>query len=173
MVYLDKELCRRSWYFDHIEANHPHFFYTSQPEIERFLEEVYRFENQLRFDPYVIEEAYINMLNSFFVKNFGQKPIYDDLFTDTKIGEMFAKIPEGLVFAAKDSVGYYAFDFPDLQLRGITDERVYKDDRTINVLRQYPLMIDTRIKYLAYFNQETEASKLREKYLEYLTQPIR
>lgn len=173
VTYLDKELCRRSWYFDYIGRNHPDLFRTSQPEIEQFLKEVHPFENRLPFDPYVIEAAYVNMLNSFFAKNRGQKPTYDDLFADTKIAEMFAKIPEGLVFATRDSAGFYPYDFPDLQLRGITDERIHKDSRTINVLKQYPLMIDVRIKYLDYFNQESEASKLKEKYLEYLTQPIR
>ncbi len=173
VVYLDKELCRRTWYFDYIKTNYPDLFSASQEEIKRFLQRVYPFENQLSFDPYVIEDAYLSMLNSFLVKNSGQRPIYDDLLVDTKVGEMFVKIPEGLVFAAKDSARYYAFDFPDFQLRGITDERIYKDDRTINVLKQYPLMIDTRIKYLSYFNKESEASKLKDKYLEYLTKPIR
>jgi hypothetical protein len=86
---------------------------------------------------------------------------------------MFVKIPEGLVYSLKDSVKYYPFDFPDFQLRGIKDENIYKDDRTSNILKQYRLMIDARINYLTYFNRKSEALKLKEKYREYLTEPIR
>ncbi len=167
VTYLDKELCRRSWYFDYVKINYPDLFTTSQEEIKKFIKEVYPFENKLPFDPYVIEEAYTNMLNSFLLKNYEQRPIYDDLVLETKIGKMFVKIPEGLVYSLKDSVKYYPFDFPDFQLRGIRDEKIYKDDRTLNNLKKYPLMIQARIDYLTYFNQQSEAKKLKEKYLKY------
>jgi len=170
--YLDKELSRRSWYFDYVKMNYPDLYGTSQEEIKKFVKEVYPFENQLPFNPYVIEEAYNNMLNSFLVKNFGQKPIYDDMLIQTKIGKMFVKIPEGLVYSLKDSVKYYTFDFPDFQLRGIRDERIYKDDRTLNILKQYPLMIQARINYLTYFSQKSEVLKLQKNYLKYLTEAI-
>jgi hypothetical protein len=173
VTYLDKELCRRSWYFDYVKINYPELYRTSQEEIKKFIKEVYPFENKLPFDPYVIEEAYTNMLNSFLLKNYEQRPIYDDLVLETKIGKMFVKIPEGLVYSLKDSVKYYSFDFADFQLRGIKDETIYKDDRTLNILKQYPLMIGARINYLTYFNQKNEAQRLKEKYLEYLTEPIR
>jgi hypothetical protein len=173
VVYLDKELCRRSWYFDYVKINYPELYRTSQGEIKKFIKEVYSFENKLPFSPYVIEEAYTNMLNSFLLKNYEQEPIYDDLILETKIGKMFVKIPEGLVYSLKDTVRYYPFDFPDFQLRGIKDETIYKDDRTLNILKQYPLMIQARINYLTYFNQKNEAQRLKEKYLEYLTEPIR
>jgi hypothetical protein len=173
VVYLDKELCRRSWYFDYVKMSHPHLFRTSQEEIKKFVKEVYPFENELPFDPQVIEEAYVNMLNSFFVKNYGQRPIYDDMIGETKIGNMFVKIPEGLVYRLKDGVEYYPFGFPDFELRGIKDERIYKDDRTLNNLKQYPLMIVARINYLTYFDQKNETLKLKQKYLEYLPEPVR
>lgn len=173
VTYLDKELSRRSWYFDYVKISYPDLFRTSQEEIKKFIKEVYPFENQLPFNPYVIEEAYNNMLNSFLVKNFSQKPIYDDMLLETKIGKMFATIPEGLVYSLKDSVKYYPFDFPDFQLRGVKDEKIYKDDRTFNNLNKYPFMIQARITYLNYFDQQSEASNLKEKYLNYLTEPIR
>ena len=96
------------------------------------------------------------------------------LILETKIRKMFVKIPEGLVYSLKDSVKYnYPFDFPDFRLRGIKEEKIYKDNRTLNILKQYPLMIQARINYLTYFNQKNEAQRLKEKYLEYLTEPIR
>jgi hypothetical protein len=173
VTYLDKELSRRSWYFDFVKISYPDLFKASQEEINKFIKEVYPFENQLSFNPYVIEEAYNNMLNSFFIKNYGQKPIYDDMLLETKIGKMFAEIPEGLVYSLKDSVKYYPFDFPDFQLRGVKDEKIYKNDRTFNDLNKYPFMIQARITYLNYFNHQSEASNLKEKYLKYFSESIR
>jgi hypothetical protein len=180
VAYLDKELSRRSWYFDYVKMNYPDVFVASHEEIKKFIKEVYPFENQLPFNPYIIEEAYNNMLNGFFIKNYGQKPIYDDMLLETNIGKMFVKIPEGLVFSLKDSVKYYPFpqdpnldDFPDFRLRGIRDEGIYKDERTLNNLRKYPLMLQARITYLNYFNHQNEASNLKEKYLKYFSESIR
>jgi hypothetical protein len=170
---VDQELSRRSWYFDYVKISYPDLFKTSQDEINKFIKEVYPFENQLPFDPYVIEEAYTNMLNSFLVKNYAVKPIYDDLVRETKIGEMFVKIPEGLVYSLKDSLKYYSFDFPDFQLRGIKDQTIYKDERALLRLKQYSLMINDRINYLTYLHRKSEALKLQDKYDEYLDEPIR
>jgi hypothetical protein len=173
VTYVDQELSRRSWYFDYVKMSYPDLFKTSQDEINKFIKEVYPFENRLPFDPYVIEQAYVNMLNSFLIKNYGGKPIYEDLVRETKIGEMFVKIPEGLVFCLKDSLKYYSFDFPDFQLRGIKDQTIYKDERALLRLKQYSLMINDRINYLTYFHRKSEALNLQDKYREYLNEPIR
>jgi hypothetical protein len=173
VTYVDQELSRRSWYFYYVKMSYPDLFKTSQDEINKFIKEVYPFENQLPFDPYVIEQAYVNMLNSFLVKNYAEKPVYDDILIERKIGEMFVKIPEGLVFCLKDSLKYYSFDFPDFQLRGIKDQTIYKDERALLRLKQYSLMINDRINYLTYFHRKSEALNLQERYREYLNEPIR
>ncbi len=162
--FLDIELCRRSWYFDYVKQNCGDLYRKSEAEIKRFIQDVYPFENRQPYDPQVIEEAYENMLNSFLSYNFRYKPLYDDMMGKGKIGQIYFRIPEGLVFSLEDSLKYYPYDFPDFQLRGILDKNVYRDDRTLFHLKRYPLMIDLRIRYLLSFKKDKEADALLRRY---------
>jgi len=170
--YLDTELCRRSWYFDYVEQNYGDLYQTSQDEIKKFLKEVYPFENRQPFDPQVIERAYINMLNSFLVKNIKSKPLYDAMMEGPKIGKMYLRIPEGMVFSLKDSLKYYPYTFPDFELRGVLDKTIFKDDRTLFNLKRYHFMVDARMKYFSYFKREEEANALFKQYEPLLSEPI-
>jgi hypothetical protein len=171
--YLDVELCRRSWYFNFIRQNYPDLYRTSEGEISEFVREVYPFENRLAINPQVIEEAYTDMLNSFLTKNFRTRPLYDDLIGESRFEKLYLKIPEGMVYSLKDSLRYYPYDFPDLEIRGIMDRNIYKGDRTIFNLNRYPFMVDARLKYLSYFKLEGEVSALGKRYAELLKEPIR
>ncbi len=170
--YLDTELCRRSWYFDYIKQSYGDLHQTSQEEISRFLREVEPFENRQPFDPQIIERAYVDMLNSFLLKNFKNKPLYDDMAGEARFGKMYLKIPEGMVFSFKDSLKYYPYDSPDFKLGGVLEESIFKDDRTLFNLRRYPFMIEARMKYLAHFRREQEADALFRKYEAVLTKPV-
>jgi hypothetical protein len=170
--YLDTELCRRSWYFDYIKQSDGDLHRTSEKEIRRFLKEVYPFENRQPFDPQIIERAYVGMFDSFLDKNFKSRPLYDDLIGGPKVGTGRLRIPEGLVLSLKDSLRYYPYNFPDLELRGVLDRDVYRDDRTLFNLKRYPFMIDLRLRYLSEFKQEEEAQALFRRYESLLTQPI-
>ena len=65
MVIIDKELLRRSWYFEQIKRNHPDVYERSRQEIALFQGELYKFEHDLPYDPAVIEGRYNAMINSF------------------------------------------------------------------------------------------------------------
>ena len=173
LSFLDTELCRRSWYFEYVRQNHGDLYQTSRGEIKRFLKEVQPFENRQSFNPQIIERAYINMLNSFLFENFKNKPLYDITIRGPKIGKMYLRIPEGMVFSLKDSLKYYPYDFPDFELRGVLDKTIFKDDRTLFNLERYPFMVDLRVKYLSEFNKEEEANTLLRRYEALLAEPIR
>jgi hypothetical protein len=180
--YLDVELCRRSWYFNYVKQNYGDLYRTSESEINRFIKEVYPFENRKTFDPQIIEKAYVDMLNSFLLKNYKIRPLYDDIVGESKIEKTYLRIPEGMVFSfsvrdrsaygGKDSLKYYPYDFPDFELRGIQDQSVYKDDRTLVNLKRYPFMVDARFRYLSYFKREEESKELMRRYGRLLSEPI-
>jgi hypothetical protein len=171
--YLDVELCRRSWYFNYVKDNYGDLYRTSESEINRFIKEVYPFENRKTYDPQIIEKAYVDMLNSYILKNYHSKPVYDDIVGESKIEKTYLRIPEGMVFSFKDSLKYYPYDFPDFELRGIQDQSVYKDDRTLFNLKRYPFMVDARLRYLSYFKREEESEELMRRYGKLLSEPIR
>jgi hypothetical protein len=173
VVYLDTELCRRSWYFDYVKQNYADLYGRSDDEVRRFRRDVQPFENRQPYDGNVIERAYTNMLNSFVIKNFDSQPLYNDLIGGPKIAEAFLRIPEGMVFSLRDSLSYYPYDFPQFELRGVLDRTLFKDERTQFNLRRYPFMIDLRLKYLSQFGQESEAERLADMYRAILSEPLR
>jgi hypothetical protein len=169
--YLDTELCRRSWYFDYVKQSYGDLYSRSESEITRFLREVQPFENRQPYDGNLIEAAYVDMLNSFIIKNFRCRPLYDDLIGGPKVGQIFLRIPEGMVFSLRDSLGYYPYNFPQFELRGVLDRTLFKDQRTMFNLKRYPFMIDLRLRYLTDFQQENEADRLAKMYKAILSEP--
>ncbi len=164
LSYLDVELCRRSWYFNFIRQNYPDLYRKSENEITNFVREVYPFENRLTFNPQIIEKAYTDMLNGFLTRNFQIRPLYDDLIGVSRFEKLYVKIPEGMVYSMRDSLKYYPYDFPNLEIRGIVDRNIYKEDRTRFNLNRYPFMIDARLKYLSYFKRDGEVAALERRY---------
>jgi hypothetical protein len=168
--FLDTELLRRSWYLNYLKNNYSELYHMSAPEIDRFREQVYLFENKKPYDPSVIEKSYVDMISSFLLKNYPEKPLYCDLMVDNKFFSSFIQFPEGILFRLQKDLGYYPYPFPELELRGIVDEKIFKDKRTLFILQGYPQVIKDRIAYLIYFKQDSLAQALGEKYKSLLSQ---
>ncbi len=82
--FIDTELSRRSWYLKYIQQNYPDLYQKSENEINRFREQVYLFENGKPYDPNVIEKSYVDMIQSFLLRSYPEKPVYADLLEDEK-----------------------------------------------------------------------------------------
>lgn len=161
VVFLDKELFRRTWYFDYIKRTYPKIYKKSENEINSFLEQLYLFENKKPYDPVVIEDKFQQLINSFWLNNYDTHPVYFNLYgKEHHIRTNVLTIPEGLVFRIRKELAYYPYNFPNLELRGLKDPSLYKDNRTLFYLSQYPLMLRKRASYLTDFKQETEAAEL-------------
>jgi hypothetical protein len=170
--YVDVELCRRSWYFNYMKENYRDLYRGSEDQITEFLKEVRPFENRQAYNPQVIERAYVNMLNSFVSRNLSTRPVYDDVIGETKIDRTYLRVPEGLVFSIKDSLKYYPYDFPNFELRGIQDKGIYRDERTLFILKRYPEMVDARLRYLTYFKRQEESDRLMREFGKLLSEPM-
>lgn len=175
--FIDVRLAIRSWHFDYLKNAYPNLFALSKEEIEEFEKQVFLFEHQMPFNPNEIEQRYVGMFRSIITKNYETYPIYYDLMVnkevrniDLWVSKNLAKIPEGTIFRLKKLVDFYPYDFPELELRGVTDENVYKDERVQVNLSLYSTMIKNRISYLEYFGKKTEAKNLEKTYEELLSQ---
>ncbi len=168
LVVLSRDLCVYSWYADYVKRNYPQVYRNSEDLIEPYIEEISRYENSQPYDKDIIRERYLNMLDGYLLRNLNQRRIYENLVGEQDVGYMLAKIPEGLVYALKDTLTYYPYDFPDFRLRGVADKNVYRDERTRLFLLVYPLMIGERIRYLQQFRMADEAQALSEKYAKLL-----
>jgi hypothetical protein len=177
--FLETRLSLRAWYFDYIRNLYPEIYHSSEKEIEEYIEQVYLFENNKPFSPEEIEGKYVHMFRNILSKNYEKFPLYQDLLplsTDknlkTMISSLFAEIPEGLVHRLRKERKYFPCDFPKLELRGVKDQEVYKDGRTLANLYRYPMMIENRILYLQYFKEDYLANQLEKRYAEILKDKI-
>lgn len=98
VVIIDKELLRRSWYFVHLKGRFPWLIERSQDKVDAFLVELDKFEHDSPYDPRVIEERYVDMINDFIDKSTGDRPVYVGPEIEPEFGARFVRVPSGLMF---------------------------------------------------------------------------
>ena len=76
VTVIDKELCRRSWYFHQLETNCPDIVRNNRPAINSFIVAAAPFEQGNDYDASVIEAHYQAMLNGFIRTNICQKDVF-------------------------------------------------------------------------------------------------
>ncbi len=146
VVMIDKELLRRSWYFDYLRRVYPKNYGDSRREIESYLEELHRFEHGTLAGPEEIQRRYIAMVNSLIENHMKTGPAYTT-FVDghdvdaPDIGRRFHKIPHGLVFEFSGDAETAPFDWSSLELGSSFGVRVHKDERTRSNLANYSRMM--------------------------------
>jgi len=128
VIVLDKELFRRSWYIEQLRVNFPEIHETSLPEIERFSEQLYKFEHDLPYDAMQIEQAFNDLINSFLDKNYHERPLYLTIEMEDQFGPEYVRVPVGLAFRLyreEDLPPARDLAFPDIVYRPFqSDERL-------------------------------------------------
>jgi len=175
VTFLSVRLAIRSWHFDYLKKAYPQIYQSSEREIERFKEQVEIFEKGRLRDPEEIESRYVNMFKSILLRNHGKSPLYTDVMPQPDVINIekmmeneFVKLPEGLVYRLEREQGYYPFQFPRLNLRGIKDEDVYKSEKTKLKLSYYSIMVRNRMLYLSHFQKDWQAQELARRYRDIL-----
>jgi hypothetical protein len=162
IVVIDKELLRRSWYFNQLERNYPWFVEKSKLEISEFLKELYKFEKDIPYDPLTIQTKYINMINSFIEKNFTTRPVYVGSEIEPEIGNKYKRIPEGLLFRLYQDNIYHEFPIIEYNYRSLK-----KKDRLIEqITRFYAIMFTDRASYENFYGYKERAMWYLNKALE-------
>ena len=118
---IDKELVRRSWYFEHLRRAYPWLTGRSQPEIEHYLKYLDRFEHGTLKDPAAIQRAFINLLESFVTRN-PERPAYTTFARQDNRDavEMFRArswVPAGVLYELRTDSVLPAFDYSTLTVR--------------------------------------------------------
>jgi tetratricopeptide (TPR) repeat protein len=146
VVMIDKELLRRSWYFDYLRNEYPATCRDSEHEIESYLEELENFEHGTLAGPEEIQRRYIAMVNSLVENHMRTGRAYTT-FTNghdidaPDIGRQLHKIPHGLVYEFSGDAQVGPFDWSALELGSSFGARIYRDERTESNLSRYPLMM--------------------------------
>lgn len=97
VTIIDKELLRRSSYYNQIRTNHPEVIEKLEPEINNFLNALRPFERDEKFDPDLLEKNYRTIMTKLISENYPQRNYYIgfELVQNEMLRGEFS-LPEGL-----------------------------------------------------------------------------
>jgi len=96
VAVVDKELLRRSWYFEQLGRTHPWLLRDSRAEVDAFLRELQKFEQDLPYDPAVIQGRFEAMIGSFIRRSMVSRPVYVTSEIEPEFWRGLERVPEGL-----------------------------------------------------------------------------
>jgi len=135
VTVVDKELLRRSWYYNQLQRNHPDVTQRLQPEINVFLEALKPFERSENHDPNLLEVSYRNIMSKLISENYDNHPFYigPELFeNEIQKGEFalpkgYFLIPDLFLFKVVKTNEYYPAVNPNFKIRFPGESNYYYD----------------------------------------------
>jgi hypothetical protein len=125
VVVLDKELFRRSWYFQQLERQYPWLIERSRAEVNAFLQELHKFEHGLPYNTALIQGRFEAMIVSFLEKNFDGRPIYVTHEVEPEFTRGFQRTPAGLAFRLSRDTAFVTTTPVRFTLRGFPKSSKY------------------------------------------------
>mgnify|MGYP002397592136 CR=1 FL=1 len=177
LVIIDKELMRKSWYFEYLRKHYPEIYERSAPEIEAYLAELLKFEKNTerytapkteldRQDLTKIQTTFLALLNSLVDRNYPQRTFYTTVEIEQSKGENFGKdysrVPQGILFRYTKEKGFDNYRYPDFKYE-ITGRTDYHHAFIMN---SYYSSFLNRANYLMNNSKFDEAEQLIGKALE-------
>lgn len=177
IVVIDKELLRKSWYFEYIRKHYPELYERSKAEIDAYMNELLKFEKNTdrytvpkteadRQDLARIQSTFVALLNSFVDRNYPDRSFYTMIEIEQERGEKFgkdySKVPQGLLFKYTKEEGFDNFSEPEFKYE-ITSRSDYHHSFIMNAYYSSYL---NRANYLMNHSQFDTAELLIGKALE-------
>jgi len=164
VILIDKELLRRRWYFGYLEKQYPEYYDSCRKQIDSFLKALYPFEHGLPYDPNVIQQAYVELLNAMLLNNYYDNPPYltqnrmqGDL---ANVAQGYNRVPEGFLFRLKTATAIESVEDGFLfSGQALSCDTLKLSQREMMLYRLLPQMLYQRGVYYAQnlmFNQALE-----------------
>jgi hypothetical protein len=161
---IDKELLRRSWYFNQIDVTYPGVLDGVRNEIKLFKDALVPFEREENYNAQLLENLYRRIMTGLVETNFGKREFY--LSPEIVENEMQRKefvLPEGysivpdlfLFKVVKGSGEYIPASDPDFIIRFPSEQNRY----TEFIERITGSMLTRRAIYEMQFNRREQALK--------------
>lgn len=166
---IDKELVRRSWYFNQLKKNHPTIYERSKDLIEAFLPELAKFERNENFNSQILEKYYKEIIQSFIIRNINDHPIYltpEMVTTEIKSGwlvlpDSLRVIPDLFLFKVVKDTQYHPLKMQDYSIN-------FREDKSYYTETLKNLIITAHINRAIYelqFDKKEDAKRLVDKVL--------
>ncbi len=131
-VIVDKELLRRSWYFNQLRNTYPEIISKVEGDIQPFLAALKPFERDENFDSNLLERLYQNLMNRLVTTNFDEHPYYigPELFDNEMRNGQWALpqgyylVPDLFLFKVVRTNNYVPAADPNFTIR-IPDKNIY------------------------------------------------
>jgi hypothetical protein len=136
VAVVDKELLRRSWYFDQLDANYPYLLENMQDDVKEFKDALLSFERSEAYNANLLEQLYRKIMAELVVNNIDEHDfyvapeVYQNEFQrgEFKLPEGYKLVPDNLLYKVVKKDEYSPSSNPDFQLR-ISDKRNYYIDK--------------------------------------------
>ncbi|MBK6878211.1 MAG: DUF2723 domain-containing protein [Ignavibacteria bacterium] len=177
IAVIDKELLRKSWYFEYLKKHYPDICEKSKVEIDAYLTELLKFEkNTARYtspkseadrqDLMKIQTTFLALLNSFIDKNYPERTFYTTLEIEQdkneKFGKDYSRVPQGLLFRYTREKGFDNYKNPEFDY-DITQRSDYHHNFIMNAYYSAYL---NRANFLMNYSQFDDAEASINKALE-------
>ncbi len=125
VTIIDKELLRRSWYFNQLRTNYPKIISKVEDDIQAFLAALRPFERDENFDSNLLERLYQNLMNRLVTTNFDEHPYYigSELFDNEMrngqwtLPQGYFLVPDLFLFKVVRTNEYIPAADPDFTIR--------------------------------------------------------
>jgi len=125
VIVIDKELLRRSWYYNQLKRNHPDLFGKMETEVSNFLTAVKPFEKDEQYDYGTIENCYRTVMTDLISTNIEKRSYYigPELFEnemrrgDFTLPSGYILVPDLFLFKVSKGNEYVPAPDPDFILR--------------------------------------------------------
>lgn len=161
ITVIDKELLRRSWYYNQLSSNHPSLLNGIQPEVDQFINALKPFEREEQFNANLLENLFRRIMTGLVETNIDKH----DYFIAPEIadGEMqrgefqlpkgYTLVPHLFLFKVVNTSDYVESPLPDFTLRFGK-----KNDQYIKSLKGFVAsMLVRRALYELQFNKTDRA----------------
>jgi hypothetical protein len=170
IAIVDKELLRRSWYFNQLERNYPGILSGIQTEINLFLDALKPFERNENYNAALLENLYRRIIANLISTNFEKREIFigPEIFDNemqrgqVSLPEGFKLVPHLFLFKVVKSDEYVEAPLPDFKLNFSE-----KKDKYQTALSSFVgLMLVRRAYYEVQFNKPERAKLYLKKVAE-------
>ena len=135
VTVIDKELLRRSWFYNQLKRDHPDVMEKIIPETNNFLAAVRPFERDEQFDSNIIETSYRSVMTNLIAKNIEERNYYiglELLQNEMQRGEFslpegYQLVPHLLLFKVVKGNDYVPAPNPNFTIRFPNNRNKYID----------------------------------------------
>ena len=132
VAVVDKELLRRTWYFDQLDRNYPFLFGELEDIVSKFKAALLPFERSENFNANLLESLYRRLMTGLVETNIDERDFYiaPELYqNEMQRGEFnlpqgYKLVPDNLLFKVVKGDEYVPASNPDFQIR-FSDKKNY------------------------------------------------